>query len=126
MSRRKNFSVDRRVGIAISALSPAQRAAVSRVLQSPQSFAAFASDSGRVGRVKNPGQNLYTLRISPNIRLIFTRTADGVQVVDLVERATLNRFAVKGSDNVPQANEARDKAKAPGPRSAKAGALAKK
>ena len=39
MSRGKKFHVDRRVGIAISALSPPQQAAVSRVLQSAQSFA---------------------------------------------------------------------------------------
>jgi len=126
MSGRKGFSIDRRVGIATSALAPAQRAIVSRVLDSPQSFDAFASDSSRVGRVKNPGQDLYTLRITPNIRLIFTKTADGVQIVDLVERATLNRFAVKGGNEEPQAEAARDKAKVPGPSAAKSRALAKK
>jgi hypothetical protein len=126
MSRGKKFTVDRRVGIAISALSPTQKAAVSRVLQSAQSFATFASDSGRVGEVKNPGQKLYTLRVSPNIRLIFTKTADGVQVLDLVERATLNRFAVKGDNEASQAKTAPEKANARGPKAAKAGALAKK
>jgi hypothetical protein len=126
MSRGKKFNIDRRVGIAISALSPTQQAAVSRVLQSAQSFATFAADSRRVGSVKNPAQNLYTLRISPSIRLIFTKTADGVEVLDLVERATLNRFAVKGDNEGSQAKTAREKLKSSSPEAAKAGALAKK
>ncbi len=126
MPHRKGFSIDRRVGIATTALAPAQRAAVSRVLHSPQSFAALASDSSRVGRIKNPAQDLYTLRITPSIRLIFTKTAEGVQVLDLVERATLDRLAAEGVGEQPQAKAARDRAKLTGPKATKASALAKK
>jgi len=91
-----------------------------------QSFAALASDSSRVGRIKNPAQDLYTLRITPSIRLIFTKTADGVQVLDLVEQATLDRFAAEGVDEQPRTKAARARAKQPALKATKAGALAKK
>ncbi len=97
---------------------------MSRVLHSPQNFAALASDSSRVGRIKNPAQDLYTLRITPGIRLVFTETAEGVQVVDLVERATLDRLATERVDEQSQAKAARDRAKPTGPNATKAGALA--
>ncbi len=126
MPHSKELSIDRRVGIATTALAPAQRAAVSRVLHSPQSFAALASDSSRVGRIKDPTQDLYTLRITPSILLIFTKTAEGVQVLDLVERATLDRFAAEGADEHPQTKVARGRAKLTGLKATKAGALAKK
>lgn len=125
MTRTKGFSIDRRVRIAMTALAPAQRAAVSRVLDSPQNFAALASDSSRVGRIKNPAQDLYTLRITPSIRLIFTKTALGVQVLDLVERATLDRFLAERVDEQSQAKAVRDGAKRTGPKATKAGSLAK-
>jgi len=121
----KVLSIDRRVGIATTALTPAQRAAVSRVLHSPQSFAALASDESRVGRIKNPAQDLYTLRITPSIRLIYTKTADGVQVLDLVERATLDRFAAEGVGERPKDKAARDRAKLKEPKTTKSRGLAK-
>jgi hypothetical protein len=103
----------------MSVLTPAQRSAITRVLESPQSFAAFASDSSRLGRIENPEQDLRTMRVTPSIRLIFTKTAEGVQVLDLVERSTLNRFTAKGAKK-----ESRERV--PTPKTATVGELTKK
>jgi len=41
------------------------------------------------------GQPLYMMRVSPSLRLIYTMVGDTIYVVDLVERATLDRFALQ-------------------------------
>lgn len=95
MARTKGLEVDRRVGIALSVLPSAQKLAVQRVIRTPQSFAAFAAQPGRVRQMATSGQPLYMMRISPSLRLIYTTVGDTVLVLDVVERATLNHFAAR-------------------------------
>ncbi len=90
---KKGLHVDRRVGIAMGALSPGQRLEVSRVLQSPQSFASHVAHQGNVKAIKGGDPQLYYLRVTPDLRLVFEKSDKGIRVVDLVDRATVARFS---------------------------------
>jgi hypothetical protein len=93
MAKIKALEVDRRVGIALSVLPSVQTHLVERVTRSERSFATAAAIPGRVQQMANSGQPLYKMRVSPSLRLIYTMVGDAAYVVDIVERATLNRFA---------------------------------
>jgi hypothetical protein len=95
VAKSKGLEVDRRVGIALSVLPPSQKSAVERIVRSPQTFTRAASAPGRVQQMRTSGQPLYMMRVSPNLRLIYTTVGDTVYVVDVVERATLNHFAAR-------------------------------
>jgi hypothetical protein len=97
MPVRKGLEVDRRVGIALSALTPAQRGAVERALQSPQRFAAHVANSANVKHIEGGDPPLYYLRVTPKLRLVYEDRPSGFRVVDLVDRATVARFAGKQS-----------------------------
>jgi hypothetical protein len=95
MAKSKGLEVDRRVGIALSVLPASQKAAVERVVSSPQTFTQAAATPGRVQQMRTSGQPLFMMRVSPNLRLIYTMVGDTIYVVDVVERATLNHFATR-------------------------------
>jgi hypothetical protein len=101
MSKPKGLEVDRRVGIALSVLPRSQRSAVERVIESPQAFIDVADRPGQVHVLHTSGQQLYMMRVTPTLRLVYTFVGETVHVLDLVERATLDRFspgnAAKGS-----------------------------
>ena len=44
---------------------------------------------------------LYVMRAAPAIRLIYRKTADGVEVLDVVEKATLQAFLNKATKPTP-------------------------
>lgn len=95
MAAKKGLDVNRRVGIAMSVLSPAEREAVGRLIQSHRDFERYAARPGKVQRLAT-SDPLYTLRVTPQIRLVFKRADAGIEVLDLVEQATLDRFAKRG------------------------------
>jgi hypothetical protein len=97
MAKAKGLEIDRRVGIALSVIPQAQKVAVERLLRSAQSFANGAAIPGRVRMMRTSGQPLYMMRVSPSLRLIYTLVGDTVYVLDVVERATLDRFALSKS-----------------------------
>jgi hypothetical protein len=101
MAVKKSLEIDRRVGIAMSVLTPTQREAVDRVLRSPRSFFEFSADSTRVKAIEAPGQQLYLLRVTPQLRLVYATADDGIQVLDLVERATMDRFSSRKARRKP-------------------------
>ncbi|APW62146.1 hypothetical protein [Paludisphaera borealis] len=101
MSSKKRLEVDRRVGIALSALSSSQREAVDRVLHSPQRFATHVASSADVRLVKDGEPRLYCLRVTPNLRLFYEEGDEGFRVVDLVDRATLKRFSPTWAEKAP-------------------------
>ena len=72
-----------------------QRNVVGRLTRSPRAFANAAALPGRVQRMHTSGQSLYMMRVSPTLRLVHTLVGDTIYVVDLVERATLDRFAIR-------------------------------
>ena len=98
MSKPKRLEVDRRVGIAMSVLSPSQRSAVEKAIESPELFGDSADWPRRSNRLHTTGQQLYMMRVTPSLRLIYTFVGETVCVLDLVDRATLDRFASDKSD----------------------------
>jgi hypothetical protein len=95
MANVKNLEIDRRVNIAMSVLSSSQKAMIAKIIRSPQAFAAFAAVPRRVQQMRITGQPLYMMKVSRSLRLIYTTIGETISVVDLVERATLNHFAVQ-------------------------------
>jgi hypothetical protein len=89
------LEVGRLVRNALSALSTAQRSAVDRILRSPQAFAALVADPANVEAVAGIGPQLYHLRVTPRLRLVYEETADGFRIVDLVDQATLELLAAE-------------------------------
>lgn len=101
MVRSKHLEIDRRVGIAMSVLTPSQKAVIIRITRSPQAFATAAAVPGRVQQMRTSGQPLYKMKVSPSLRLIYTMVGETIYVVDLVERATLAHFAASRSPKKP-------------------------
>jgi hypothetical protein len=95
MARKKELEIHRRVGIAMSVLPSAQRSAVSRVLSSPSAFIDYAADLSNVKKLTVAGEHLYLLRVTPQIRLVYSTSGGSIQILDLVERATMDRLAPK-------------------------------
>jgi len=95
MAVKKVLTVHPRVRIAMSVLPPPQRDAVNRVIHSSRGFTDYTSDSARVKRIEAPGEQLYMMRITPQLRLVYTESGDAIQVLDLVERATIESFSAK-------------------------------
>jgi hypothetical protein len=89
------LNVHRRVRIAMSVLTPGECEAVNRVIDSYRSFIEYTADPERVKTIEAPGQQLSLLSITPGLRLVYTATAEGIAVLDLVEQATLDFFAAK-------------------------------
>ncbi len=97
MPRKKELTVHRRVGIAMSVLPYVQRTAVSRVLSSPSAFTDHADDLTSVEKLAPGGEKLYVMTVTPQIRLVYSKAGDSIQILDLVERATMDRLAQKKS-----------------------------
>jgi hypothetical protein len=100
MPRKKDLKVHRRVGIAMSVLPSAQRTAVSRVLSSPSAFTDHAAELTSVEKLAPGGEKLYVMTVTPQIRLVYSKAGDSIQILDLVERATMDRLAPKKSGKV--------------------------
>jgi hypothetical protein len=100
MPRKKDLKVHRRVGIAMSVLPSAQRTAVSRVLSSPSAFTDHDADLTIVEKLAPGGEKLYVMTVTPQIRLVYSKSGDRIQILDLVERATMDRLAPKKSGKV--------------------------
>jgi hypothetical protein len=101
----KGIEVDRRVGIAMSVLSPSERSAVDRVIESPRSFTEAADRPGQVRVLHASGQPLYLMRVSRSLRLVYTFVGETAYVLDLVEQATLDHFALGEVSTVASGRE---------------------
>jgi hypothetical protein len=111
MAGKKDMEIHRRVGIAMSVLPSAQRSAVSRVLSSPGAFTHPADDLTNIKKLAPVGEKLYVMNVTPQIRLIYSKSGERIQILDLVERATMDRLApkktIKGIDRRKGAKDAR-------------------
>lgn len=86
--------IERPVKIAMQVLTPGEQRAVGRAIGSAQAFLELAKRPGRVTKVSS-AQGLSKMRVGPNLRLIFRQSPDRIEVLDLMERATLDRYAHK-------------------------------
>jgi hypothetical protein len=95
MPGEKGLDVDRRVGIALGALAHGQRLVVGRILQSTRRFAASVANEANVKTINGGDPPLYSLRVTPELRLVYEKSGNGFRVVDLVDRATIERFSAE-------------------------------
>ncbi len=94
MAAGNGFHVHRRIGIALSVLSDAERKAVQAVLGSRQSFERNLKDRARVHRLPS-SEELCLLDVTPDLRLVFRQAESQIEVLDLVGQETLDWFAAQ-------------------------------
>jgi hypothetical protein len=98
----KVFEVDPRIKIGLDALTPEDRRTVQEATRSKEAFLARISDPSRVFRLR-PNAPYLALKITPNLRLIYTREGDRLDVVDLTNQGLIDWFASLPSDEAEPA-----------------------
>jgi hypothetical protein len=93
----KDFEVDPRIKIGLDSLTPEDRQAVADATRSKEDFLARISDPSRVFRLR-PNAPYLALKITPSLRLIYTREGDRIEVVDLTNQGLIDWFASMRSD----------------------------
>ena len=92
-----DFLVERSVRIGLDALSPEERQIVEDATKTKARFLALIADPTNVERLR-PTAPYYSLKITPELRLIYTREGDRIDVLDLTNQAWLDRYGSKSSD----------------------------
>ena len=91
MTIENGIQVDRRVVIAMDALSPGQKAALKPVLQSKDQFLAYAKKPGTSQQLSK-SKALYAMKAGSGMRIVYEARGDGIVVRDLMQKATLDRY----------------------------------
>lgn len=99
MATKKGFQIDRRVGIALDALSPSQKAALRPVLQNREGFVAHAKRPG-VTKKLSASKPLYLMRAGGGMRIIYTVQDENIVVQDIMRKATMDHFVKKRSSKI--------------------------
>lgn len=95
MEREKGFEIDRRVAIAIDALTPKQKEGLGQVLCDKEHFIKYASVPGRTQRL-SAKEPVYEMRVgSSGLRLIYSKVGDNIDVLDVMHKKTMDRFGPK-------------------------------
>jgi hypothetical protein len=84
--------IDRRATMTLNAFPPEDQARVRSTLGHLLGPTALEEMGGRVHRLP-ADEPLYSIRVPPDIRVIFTRRGDTIIVVDILRRGTLETFA---------------------------------
>jgi len=91
MAAKKNFQIDRRVGIALDALSATQRAAVAPILRTKEGFVAHSKAPGATRKLSS-SEPLYSMKAGSGMRIIFTERDEGIVVQDIMRKATMDHL----------------------------------
>jgi hypothetical protein len=94
MATKNDFQIDRRVAIALDAMTTPQRAALEPLLRGKAEFLAHASRPG-ISRKLPADRPLYTMRAGPELRVIYTKEDNNVVVLDIMHKATMEGFRSK-------------------------------
>ena len=92
-----DFMVERRIKIGVDALSPEERQIVEDVMSSKARFLAWIADPEKVGKLR-PDAPYYSLKITPELRLIYTWEGDRIHLLDVINQAWFDRYASKPND----------------------------
>ncbi len=97
MATKKDFEINRRVSIAIDALSPNQKAAITPVLESRKLFVAQANRPGSTKKL--PGSSsAYSMKAGGGMQIIFTREDGHIVVQDIMRKTMMDQlFATRKS-----------------------------
>jgi len=96
MENFEDLTLHRRAVMALDTLSHRERAKVEealRLLRDPKETLLVRA---RTARLSTPDA-MFIMRASPSIRLLFRRTENGIEVLDIVRRDTLSSFANKSA-----------------------------
>lgn len=91
MAIESGIQVDRRVAIAMDALTPGQKAALRPVLQSKEQFLAHAKRPGATKKLST-SKPLYTMRAGSGMRIVFEARDDNIVIRDLMQKVTMDRY----------------------------------
>ena len=98
MSIKKNpspgYQVDGRVSIALDALDEKQKRVVGKAIADRDHFMAIAADPRKVARISTR-MPLFSLRLPSDLRIIYSQSEDGIIVMDLMKKSTLDRYGSK-------------------------------
>lgn len=107
MSIKKNpsqgYVVDGRVSIALDALDEKQKRVVGKAIADRDHFLAIAGDPRKVARISTR-KPLYSLRLPSDLRLIYSQSEDGIIVMDLMKKSTLDRYGSKAKHPIGKKN----------------------
>ena len=84
--------IDRRAYMALNGFPPEDQSRIRSSLGHLLGPAAIEELGGRVHRLSGD-EPLYSIRVPPDIRVIFTRLDNTIVVVDVLRRGTLETFA---------------------------------
>ena len=99
---------------------------IGRILQSPQHFAASVANQANVKTIQDGDPQLYSLQATPKFTLVYELNGAGFRVVDLIDRATIERFSVEKAKKKTPGRGPKGPAGAPKVPSRKAGDRIKK
>jgi hypothetical protein len=100
----EDFVVEPRALMGLEVLTPKERRIVEAVTRNKKRFLALASDPKNVERLR-PTAPYYSLKITPELRLIFTREGDRIVVEDLRTQGFLDWWASLPSGRAEPATE---------------------
>jgi Txe/YoeB family toxin of Txe-Axe toxin-antitoxin module len=92
-----DFFVERRIRIGLDALSPEERQIIEDATRTKARFLALIADPKNVEKLR-PTAPYYSLKITPELRLIYTREGDRIDVLDVRNQAWLDRYGSKSSE----------------------------
>ena len=99
----KDFEVDPGIRIGLDALTPEDRRAVEEAIRSKETFLARIADPDQVFRLR-PNDPYLALKVTPRLRLIYTREGERIRVVDLMNQGFLDRYATLQGDRAEPAS----------------------
>ena len=94
MAIKNDFQIDRRVGIAMDALSPNQKSALSLVLHNKEGFITHLNRPG-VTKKLSTSKPIYSMKAGGGMRIIFTLQDQNIVVRDIMRKATMDQFVTK-------------------------------
>jgi hypothetical protein len=102
----KDFEVDPRTRMGLDALTPEDQRTVEAAIRSKEDFLARIADPSQVFRLR-ANSPYYALKITPSLRLIYTREGDRIAVEDLVNQGIIDLFASTRNDEAKPASRKR-------------------
>jgi hypothetical protein len=105
MAQAKSVQFHRRAAMALDAFSARDRALIegaARQLVAPDSKASVRSKTAKLA-IPEP---MYVMRAAPAIRLIYRETTEGIEILDVVKKATLQTFLKNSATPAPAARPA--------------------
>jgi hypothetical protein len=102
-----DFQIDRRVAIAMDALTVGQRAALESVLCSRERFVAHASGPGRSEKLSSK-KPLYKMRAGQGLRVFYSLVDDNIVVLDVMRKATMDRLGTKRKSKAPSGKKSQN------------------